>query len=80
MEAAVRGVRQIHAGDLTGRRQQSVNEEARARAEQLERVITELRDPNTALVWLRCDGRSSEYPVPREVAEHLTTSKRGSSR
>ena len=56
MEAAVRGVRQIQAGDLTGRRQQAVNAEARVRAERLEQVITELRSADTVLDWVR-DGR-----------------------
>ena len=77
MEAAsARGTRQIHAGDLTGRRQQAVNAEARARAEQLERVITELRSADTVLDWVRTPGRYGEYPIPREILNALKRSSR----
>lgn len=72
-----RGAVSLGRGDLTGQRAQLARAEALARADALDRACVELRDPNTSLVWLQVEGRG-EYPVPREVAEHLATLKRSS--
>ena len=75
-----RGSVPLMHGDLVGQRAQLLRAEADERASQLAHAVAELSDPNTPLIWLRVEGRG-EYPVPREVAEHLVTLRKpGSSR
>jgi hypothetical protein len=76
MTTLQRGSVPLQRGDLCAQRAQILRAEADERAGALDRACIELRDPNTQLVWLRVEGRSGEYPVPREVAEHLATAKR----
>lgn len=64
--------RQVHPGDTTGRQAFRAKEEAEQNALSVDRAILELRDPDTQLEWISVPGRSARYPIPREVAAHLT--------
>jgi hypothetical protein len=59
-------------GDLTGARAVTAREQAQANAQDVDRAILELRDPDTQLEWITVPGKSARYPVPRDVAAHLT--------
>lgn len=66
------GQRTLQHGDLTGARQIAVLEEAKEQASAVDRAVLELKSADTQLEWVSIPGRSSVYPIPREVYLALT--------